>query len=137
MAAWCARAIYDLPYYYSKISFKLSDDKVSYHSSRQDKRGEHAEFKAKFWPHSTAYTAQKETLDYWLTERYCLYCINQDGSVSQSDVHHLPWKLQNAQAEIQTNSMIQAAGLSQKSEEPLLHFSKYIHALLWRPEKVD
>jgi uncharacterized protein YqjF (DUF2071 family) len=62
------------------------------------------------------------TLEYFLTERYCLYVV--DGSrVRRLEIHHRPWRLQPAELEIATNTMADAAGISLPTVPPLLHFS--------------
>jgi hypothetical protein len=70
------------------------------------------------------------TIEHWLTERYCLYTVH-DQTVYQGDVHHVPWPLQNASAEIEVNSMARAAGISLPDTRPLLHFAKRLDVVVW------
>jgi uncharacterized protein len=53
------------------------------------------------------------------------------GEVYAADIHHLPWKLQTAEAEIGRNLMASAAGITLPAEKPLLHFSKRMKVLVW------
>lgn len=79
---------------------------------------------------------EPESLEAFLTERYCLYTVSQ-GRVYRAYIHHLPWQLQDARAEIEVNTMARAAGLELPDEKPLLHFSKLMEVLIWWPQRVD
>jgi uncharacterized protein len=59
-----------------------------------------------------------------------LYSIHEH-EVYGADIHHLPWRLQQAEAEIGRNLMASAAGITLPKEKPLLHFSKQIKVLVW------
>jgi uncharacterized protein YqjF (DUF2071 family) len=70
------------------------------------------------------------TLEHWLTERYCLY-TTANGRVYRGEIHHEPWPLQDAEADIRVNSMAQAAGIRLPNTQPLLHFAKRLDVLIW------
>jgi uncharacterized protein len=78
---------------------------------------------------------ERGSVEYFLTERYCLYTVHQ-GEVLRAYIHHVPWQLQEAEAEIEINTMAQAAGIDLPEIQPLLHFSRTIEVLVWWPEKV-
>jgi hypothetical protein len=50
-------------------------------------------------------------------------------------VHHLPWPLQHAQAEIRVNRMTTPYGIELRGA-PLLHFAQRVDAAVWAPERV-
>jgi uncharacterized protein YqjF (DUF2071 family) len=77
------------------------------------------------------------TLDYFLTERYCLYNVGAHFRVYRLEIHHLPWKLQPAEATITTNTMAEAAGIRLPSVAPVLHFSARQDAIAWAPETLE
>ena len=104
---------------------------VRYRSARV---GARAEFRAEYAPSGEVFRSTKGSLDEWLTERYCLYTVAA-GTVFRCDVHHERWPLQDAEAEIQMNTMAAAAGLTLPAREPLLHFSKSIEVVTWPLEK--
>jgi len=70
------------------------------------------------------------SLEHWLTERYCLYTVLH-GRVYRAEIHHPQWPLQDAEAEIQINTMAAAAGIELSSATPLLHYSKKLDVLIW------
>jgi uncharacterized protein YqjF (DUF2071 family) len=109
-------------------------DGIVHYSSRR--RNASAEFRGHYEPISDVKLAQKGSIEHWLTERYCLFTAYQ-GRVYRGDIHHLPWPLQNAQAELKTNTVAAAAGISLPHTAPLLHFARKLEVLIWplRPAK--
>jgi uncharacterized protein YqjF (DUF2071 family) len=61
-------------------------------------------FVARYRPTGPAALAAPGTLEHWLTERYCAYAVDA-GRVLRIDIHHRPWELQPAEAEIAANSV--------------------------------
>jgi len=74
------------------------------------------------------------TLEHFLTERYCLYAENK-GRLYRAEIHHPPWPLQPAEAEISENTMA-PAGVELPSAEPLLHYARRQDVVVWRPNPV-
>ena len=58
------------------------------------------------------------------------------ASVFRAEIHHLPWPLQDATAEIEINSMAMAAGISLPEVAPLLHFARELKVLVWPLRRV-
>lgn len=131
-AVWAARALYYLPYFYAAMQVAVEGHKVTY-SSRRSQRN--VEFTAQYRPITPPQLRQRDTLEYWLTERYCLYTVHR-RRVYRGNIHHVPWPLQDAEAEIQANTMAAAAAISLPSCSPLLHFSRLQEVLIWPLERV-
>jgi uncharacterized protein YqjF (DUF2071 family) len=93
-------------------------------------------FSARYRPTGPIYAAAKGTLDHFLTERYCLYARTPDGRLLRNEVHHEPWSLQPASADIRENSMLEPFGLTQHSPPALLHFSAALDVVVWDAEVV-
>lgn len=133
-AVWGARLAYHLPYFYARMSAEVSEGgeygtkQVSYWSIRY--RSPHAEFEAVYRPTSAATILEPGSLEHFLVERYRLYTVHE-REVYAADIHHLPWELQTAEAEIGRNLMASAAGITLPSQKPLLHFSKRMKVLVW------
>ncbi|HUG13921.1 MAG TPA: DUF2071 domain-containing protein, partial [Thermomicrobiales bacterium] len=77
-----------------------------------------------------------DSLDRWLTERYCLYTFDRKGQVSRQEIDHVVWPLQPAEAEIERNTMTQPLGLDLGHSEPLLHFSTRLDVVVGPAELV-
>jgi uncharacterized protein len=130
-----ARRFYSLPYFFASMSIQNQGERLHYSSSRID-HPRPAELRAQYWPVAQPLVREPESLEAFLTERYCLYTVSQ-GRVYRAYIHHLPWQLQDARAEIEVNTMARAAGLELPDEKPLLHFSKLMEVLIWWPQRVD
>jgi uncharacterized protein YqjF (DUF2071 family) len=137
VAVWGARATFFLPYFFADMSAKINGDEVHYHSRRvaSQRIASSAEFRGRYSPLSGPRQSQPGGLEHFLTERYCLYAVRR-REVFRAGIHHLPWPLQDAEAEIQQNTMAEAAGIALPTSGPLLHFSKKLDVLVWWPEKV-
>jgi uncharacterized protein len=129
-----ARAAYKLPYFHATMVIR-SDGKLFDYTSVRLQMPRPANLQARYWPLSEPRVREKDSLEYFLTERYCLYTVDQ-GQVLRAYIHHLPWQLQDADAEFEINTMAHAAGIELPDTKPLLHFSKNLEVLVWRPEKV-
>jgi uncharacterized protein YqjF (DUF2071 family) len=70
------------------------------------------------------------TLQHFLTERYCLF-TPAFGRMLVGHIHHLPWPLEPAQAEIRVNTIPAAHGFALPDAPPILHFSRSLDVLLW------
>ncbi len=130
-----ARMLYSLPYFFAHMRVQLKDGTVHYRCRRNQRHGT-ADFEARYWPISQPrIVAGAGTLEQFLVERYCLYSV-AGPRLYRADIHHPPWSLQDARAEIPRNSMTAAAGIELPPQPPLLHFSRYIKVLVWWPERL-
>jgi hypothetical protein len=107
-------------------------DGIEYESRRQRDPSD-ARLSARYRPVGNESQATTGTLEYFLTERYCLYSLDHRGAPYRLEIHHPPWRLQAATAEFAQNTMADAAGLSLPAIEPLLHFSKRQDMVAWPP----
>jgi uncharacterized protein YqjF (DUF2071 family) len=124
-----ARRLYKLPYFRAALRPAPRSS-----CSRLDARDRPHEWEANYRPEGPVRSAQPGTLEHFLTERYCLYATDEDGALHRAEIHHLPWPLQDAIAEVVTNTM-PPAGL-EVSGEPLVHFSGRQDVLIWSLERV-
>jgi uncharacterized protein YqjF (DUF2071 family) len=132
VAVQLARSWYQLPYYNARMTARWSPDGgLDYDSFRTHRRAAPAEFRARYRPTGDVYLAQRGTLEHWLTERYCLYTLNRKGQVFRGEIHHGPWPLQPAEAEIGSNSMTLPHALPLPATAPLLHFVRRIKTYEW------
>jgi uncharacterized protein YqjF (DUF2071 family) len=127
-AVFAARSFYRLPYFYARMQVKVRPEEIRYHSVRRVPAN--AEFRARYRPVGPVQLRAPGSLEHWLTERYCLYTTTR-RSVFRAEIHHLPWPLQDAGAEIEINTMAAAAGITLPDASPLLHFSRKLEVLVW------
>jgi uncharacterized protein len=134
MAVFGARTIYGLPYFYARMKIEYDGDAVRY-QCRRSHLGNVAEFQAHYRPVSPPRASMPGTLEHFLTERYCLYAV-EAGRIYRAHIHHLPWPLQPAEAEISRNTMAAAARIRLPDSRPLLHFARALEVLVWAPERL-
>ena len=126
-AVWAARALYHLPYFRATMRVDTAGNNISYSSYRY---GSNAVLECNYEPNGPVELRARGTLDYWLTERYCLYTV-YGSRVYRCEIQHRPWPLQDASAQFGKNTMATAANLGLPDEKPLLHFSKRQEVLIW------
>ncbi len=135
LAVRAARRFFHLPYFRAQMEIELPGESVRYSTRRTD--GIHApEFVAEYAPVSDVYLADSGSLEHWLTERYCLYAEDPKGALYRAEVHHPPWPLQVAEADILSNTMLEPLGLSIPFEPPLLHFARRLGVTVWGLERL-
>jgi uncharacterized protein len=131
-----ARIGFKLPYFNAKMKFTEQGERIHYTSHRTHRDAPSADFTGSYGPTGEIYTSQRNTLEHWLTERYCLYTTN-GKRLYRAEIHHLQWPLQPAGAEISANTMAAAAGITLPSQPPLLHFAKRLDMVNWPLLAVD
>jgi uncharacterized protein YqjF (DUF2071 family) len=129
-AVIAARRTYRLPYFRTDASCTERDGEFGFRSSRKSGDGPAADLEVAYRPVGGTLPVREESLERWLTERYCLYTLDEDRAVHRGDIHHPPWPLRAAQAEIGANSMVAGFGLELQGE-PVLHYSERQDVVLW------
>jgi uncharacterized protein YqjF (DUF2071 family) len=141
VAVGIARAMFNLPYYRATMAVDTDAGWVRYSSHRASTDSADATFAGRYRPAGPVFAAQPGSLDYFLTERYCLYTVlstaNDALALRRLEIHHPPWALQAAEATIEVNTMADAAGIRLPSIAPLLHFAKRQDMVAWPPAEAD
>ena len=132
LAVRTARRLLNLPYFDASMRVTPKDEWIVYDSQRQHTPPE-ARLSAAYRPVGKRFEAVSGSLEYFLTERYCLYHVDRGGVPYRLEIHHPPWPLQLAEAEFTHNTMAKAAGLALPDTRPLLHFSTRQDMVAWAP----
>jgi uncharacterized protein YqjF (DUF2071 family) len=135
LAVWAARTFLNLPYYSAAMSVTATAAGIEYESRRggTDRPGE---FIGAYEAAGPAFNAQPSSLDYFLTERYCLYHRSRRIGPYRLDIHHLPWPLQRARARLARNTMAAVNGIVLPHRAPLCHFAKRQDVVAWLPSRL-
>jgi uncharacterized protein YqjF (DUF2071 family) len=104
---------------------------IQYSSRRIASEYGDADFKARYRPVGPVHAPQPGSFEYFLTERYCLYTVDERFHLQRLEIHHLPWPLQLAEATIEVNTMAEVAGIRLPSMAPLLHFARRQDIVAW------
>jgi uncharacterized protein YqjF (DUF2071 family) len=132
LAVRTARRFFHLPYFDADMDARRENDGVVYSSVRAGD-GPRVAFRGSYAPTSDVFTARPGSLEHFLTERYCLYAQAPDGGIVRADIHHHPWPLQVARAEIEENTIADVQGIALAGPPPLLHFARRIDVVNWLP----
>ena len=135
LAVWGARTFLNLPYFRAAMAVSSSTE-VQY-TSRRHGNEEAAEFRASYQPDGTPFHPADGTLEWFLTERYCLYHLDRGGAPARLEIHHPRWLLQRAKASIEVNTMGRVNGIELPARTPLLHFAKRQDMVAWSPQRLE
>jgi uncharacterized protein YqjF (DUF2071 family) len=124
-----ARVAFRLPYFWAHISRRARGSLISYESQRL--LGPPGTFRGLYGPSAARFQASPGSLEHWLTERYCLFTADRGGNLYRADIHHVPWPLQPAEAEISVNDLLAWTGVHARDSAPLLHFARRLDVLAW------
>ena len=124
-----ARRTYRLPYYHARMSARMRGGRIVYDSARIGEPGK--AFSGSYAPLGDVFHAKPGSLEWFLTERYCLYTVDR-GRVFTADIHHDRWPLQNAEAQVDLASIspVELPG------EPVCHFSRRQDVVIWPLEQL-
>jgi uncharacterized protein YqjF (DUF2071 family) len=129
-AVYAARRSYRLPYFHSRIAATREGAWMYYSAQRSSSDAPPARFEARYRPHGERLPIVPGSLERWLTERYCLYTLDERRTILRGEIHHLPWSLRPATASIAANTMARPFGI-ELDGDPLLHFSPRQDVVLW------
>jgi uncharacterized protein len=133
LAVEAARRLYKLPYYRARMEVERPGGWIAYSCARAEGVRPHV-FEGRYRPVGPAAEPAAGTLEHFLTERYCLYAADR-GRLVRAEIHHAPWPLQPAEAEIDLDTM-PPDSVDVPDDEPLLHFSRRQDVLVWPPERI-
>jgi uncharacterized protein len=131
-----ARLFFHLPYFTAAMSVESRDGWIVYQSRRTDPAGTPARFSGRYRPAGPVHAPVPGTLEHFLTERYCLYTTDRQGTPCRLEIHHAQWPLQPAELEIAENTMAEAAGVRPPAEAPLLHFAGRQDIVGWPLQRI-
>jgi uncharacterized protein YqjF (DUF2071 family) len=132
-----ARASFRLPYFDARMSCDAVDDGIRYRSIRTHRGAPPAEFAARYRPVGGPFESGRDTIENFLTERYCLYSADSKGVVRRGEIQHRMWPLQPAEVEVGTLAMTRQIGLELPETDPILHFSRRLDVLAWLPRRIS
>jgi hypothetical protein len=130
LAVLGARVAFGLPYFWARMSETVSAGGIIRYQSERLFGGRHAagSFAAQY--RSLGRPSANDELRRFLTERYALF-VRRFGAVQIGQIHHKPWQLEDAEAEIENNTLLQSFGFTRPDRPPLLHYSHEIEMQAW------
>ncbi len=133
-AVMAARTFYHLPYFNAGIDLEQSGKTIDYALKRTD--DPRASFRASWKIGETVPFSHPDSLEFFLTERYCLYAAG-GGDLYRARIFHQPWPLQQASLKACESTMIESLGVKKFSGDPVLNYAEEIDVDLWPIKKVS
>ncbi|WP_110929209.1 YqjF family protein [Bacillus massiliglaciei] len=123
-----------LPYRKAKMGMETGRDRHVTFKSSFTKAGNQEDFRASYQPGPKMYEPEKESLEFWLLERYRLYSFQRNQLV-YIDIHHDQWKISDVRADIKENTMAPCL-LPQTDKAPsLMHYARRRHCFFYPIKK--
>jgi hypothetical protein len=126
-----ARRIYRLPYFRARMRVRGRGDAIDFESERTHSDGPPAGLAIHYEAAGPASEPEPGSLEHFLTERYCLYTLDERQRILRGDIHHPPWRIRPATARVGANTMGRQIGLELEGD-PLLHLAGRQDVLFWK-----
>jgi uncharacterized protein len=158
LAVLTARSWFRLPYFWANMQMEERADGFLHYKSRRLLTARPVRFEAKYRglgrptagtvqkfrraiasqdgtnaPVTMCHVAEPGSLEHFLTERYCLF-TRWGNQVKIGNIHHMPWPLEEAEAEITVNELPAAFGITLPKQPPVLHYTRELVVYLWSPQ---
>jgi uncharacterized protein YqjF (DUF2071 family) len=133
MTVFGARTFYFLPYFNARINLRQEGDTIHYDLQRTDAE-RRAAFKASWEIGRNLPESEQGTLEFFLTERYCLYSASGE-SIYRARINHKPWPLQQAKLISYESDIVESDYLPKPKGKPLVHYAEALAVDIWAPEK--
>jgi hypothetical protein len=125
VAVEVARRLYRLPYFQARIATEQLGPWIDVECARSGEPGR--VFSGRYQPEGEIFHAEPGSLEWFLTERYCLYATDATGALYRAEIHHDLWPLQAAGVEIELTTIAPF----RLGGSPLCHFSRRQDVVIW------
>jgi uncharacterized protein YqjF (DUF2071 family) len=139
LAVAAGRAIFHLPYHLAEMRMAERGEREFSFSSRRRFAIRPVVFKARYrglGPTARLAENRPGTLEYFLMERDCLFTSNREGQSIRANMRQVFSPLEEAEAEIEENSLASALGIKLPDQKPVLHYSRRLAVYVWPAERV-
>ena len=126
---------YSLPYKYAKCNLERNNQNgFIWHSKR---RSDGLSLRGQSFPNGPILEAEKNSLEEFLFERYCLY-VKHKGKTCRAYTYHEPWKYRVGDAELIENTLTDSynLGINNILKPDLVHLSEGVEVLTWKIEPI-
>jgi uncharacterized protein YqjF (DUF2071 family) len=140
LAMAAVRIVFQMPCNWAEMRLKQRTEREFSFYSRRMLSSHEVIFSARYrglGPTRRLAEIRSGTLEYFLTERYCLFARNHAGVAVRANIHTVASPLEDAEAEIERNDLPTACGISVPAQEPVLHYSRRLAVYVWPIELVE
>ena len=86
-------------------------------------------FVARYGPTGSVMAVEPGSVEHFLTERYCLYAVDDNGQPLRGHIQHAPWPLQPGFCDIEDDTVVPVP--LARTGQPLVHFARRIDVVGW------
>lgn len=130
-----ARLWYALPYFSARMSLRPDGDEIVVDHARTHRRAAAARFSARYAATGPVTPAVRGSLTHFVTERYRLFARDRRGVIWKAEIHHRPWPLQPARADLDAQPLAATLGITLPSTPPHLAYSERLDTMIWALER--
>lgn len=123
------------PFNASSIRIEDAGQVYRYQTCRHDRLNP-AQLSVTYAPCGPPREVQSGTLDYFLTERYCMYGRHDLVGLFSIDLHHRPWPLQRSDVCCDCNTFAESIGIAVDCDPVAVHYAARQDMIAWPPERV-
>jgi uncharacterized protein YqjF (DUF2071 family) len=134
---WVARNLFRLPYFKADLEMEDMSMPVRFSSRRLEPEDPRAEVRVSYQPIGPSFHPKRDSLDYFLGERYAMYSLGPGGALMRGEIDHEEWDIQPAEADFEINTMIEATGIPILDVPPVLRYARTIDVVAWPMLLVD
>jgi uncharacterized protein len=139
MTVLLGRGLYHLPYHWADMCFEQKSERDFTLSSRRRFARHPVQFQVRYrglGPSRKLAEARAGSFESFLMDRNCLFSCNRQRELLRSNLHHIAWPLEDAEALIERNDLASAAGISLPRQEPVLHYMRRLAVYIWPAERI-
>ena len=139
LAVAAAHVFYNLPYKLAEMHMEPRGEREFAFYSRRRFARDAVIFKARYrglGPTVKTAEIRPGSFEFYFSERNCVFSTNRSGEPIRADLHHVPWPLEEAQADIERNDLAAAVGIALPKIEPVLHYSRRMALYIWPAERL-
>ena len=126
-----ARRRFGLPFFHARLSLDETGDWRDVECARVGERGR--VFSGRYRTEGEETVPAAGSLEQFLVERYCLYATDRRGRLRRGEIHHEPWTLRGAEAEIELATIAPL----ELSGSTVCHVAARQDLVLWPLEALD
>jgi uncharacterized protein YqjF (DUF2071 family) len=126
-----ARRRFRLPFFHARLSLDETGDWRDVECARIGERGR--VFSGRYRAEGEESVPAPGSLEAFFVERYCLYATDRKGRLVRGEIHHEPWSLRGAEAEIELATIAPV----ELSGSAVCHAAAFQDLVLWPLEALD
>lgn len=132
-----ARRLFHLGYVHARMSIEGDDTRRRFASTRVDRRWPAADFRAEWSVRGPAREVKSgDGFDDWATSRWRLFSVDRRGRAYRGEIDHPAWRLAPADADLDPDPLLKAAGLGPAHGPPRLAAAEPVDVRAWLIRRV-